>query len=187
LITTLDEYFTAIDKIIEKWKLEKIKMIGDSYMCAGGLPRLNKSNPIQAVLAGLEIQRFIKDKNEQYKANNKVPWEMRIGIHTGDIIAGILGGSKYSYDIWGDTVNIASRMESEGEVGKVNISGVTYEDIKNYFLCIPRNKIKTKNIGELDMYFVEKIKPEYSEDDTGLEPNGKFLKIIDRLFHSKEI
>jgi class 3 adenylate cyclase len=187
LMEKLGIYFSTFEKITKKWEVEKIKTIGDSFMGAGGLPRLNKSNPIQTVLAGLEIQQFIKDKNEEYSFSKENRWEVRIGIHTGGVIAGIVGRSKYSYDIWGDTVNVASRMESAGEAGKVNISGTTYEHVKRYIECFPRGKIKIKNMGEVHMYFVERIKPEFSDDEAGLKPNGEFKKIIETLSESKEI
>ena len=101
----------------------------------------------------MEIQQFIQEHLEQRKKENKEPFEIRIGIHTGPVVAGIVGVKKFAYDIWGDTVNIASRMESSGEAGKVNISGSTYELVKNKFNCIFRGKIPAKNKGEIDMYF----------------------------------
>lgn len=181
LINKLSMYFSEFDKIVERWEVEKIKTIGDAYMCVGGLHRLNQSNPIQTVLAGLEIQEFIKYNNARYKANNDHQWELRIGIHTGDVIAGVVGKSKYSYDIWGDTVNIASRLETKGEAGKVNISDATYKDVKEYFDCIPRGEIETKHTGMIDMFFVERIKPEYSEDESGHIPNKRLKDIIEEL------
>jgi class 3 adenylate cyclase len=182
LIKKLSMYFSEFDKIVEKWEVEKIKTIGDAYMCVGGLHRLNQSNPIQTILAGLEIQEFIKYNNTRNKANNEHLWELRIGIHTGDVIAGVVGKSKYSYDIWGDTVNIASRLESKGETGKVNISEATYNEVKEFFECIHRGKIETKHTGTIDMFFVERIKPEYSDD--GRIPNKRFKDIIEDLSKS---
>lgn len=174
LVDALDRYFIKFDEIIMKYGLEKIKTIGDSYMCAGGVPIRNRSNPIDIVLAALEIQRYMKQMQEESIAKGEKPWELRIGIHTGEIIAGVIGIKRFAYDIWGDTVNVASRMEMQGEVGKVNISGATYELIKDYFECTYRGKVPAKNKGEIDMYFVEKIRPELSENGDGIIPNDTF-------------
>jgi class 3 adenylate cyclase len=163
------------DEIIENYNIEKIKTVGDSYMCAGGVQVQDKNNPINTVLAGLEMQRFIFDSNVSKKLNNELPWNIRVGINTGEVIAGVVGKKKFTYDIWGDSVNVASRMESGGEVGKVNISGSTYELVKEFFVCTYRGKISAKNKGNIDMYFVEKIKPEYSVNGEGLFPNDDFI------------
>ena len=124
-------------------------------MCAGGLPVANKSHADDVVSAALEIQKFMHEHLQQRKNEGKEPFEIRIGVHTGPVVAGIVGVKKFAYDIWGDTVNIASRMESSGEAGKVNISGSTYELVKDKFKCEHRGKILAKNKGEIDMYFVE--------------------------------
>ncbi len=158
VIKELDYCFLAFDEIIEKYNLEKIKTIGDAYMCAGGLPLPNTTNPIDAVRAGLEIQAFMQGFIEQKKAQGKESWEIRLGIHTGEVIAGVVGKKKFAYDIWGDAVNVASRMESSGEVGKVNISESTYELVKDYFECEYRGKVYAKNKGDIDMYFVKNEK-----------------------------
>ena len=126
-------------------------------MCAGGLPVVNETNAIDIVNAALEIQYFIRLHVEERKKDQKEPFEIRIGIHTGPVVAGIVGVKKFAYDIWGDTVNIASRMETKGEVGKVNISNATYELIKGKYLCTHRGKIEVKNKGMIDMYFVDRI------------------------------
>ena len=118
--------------------MEKIKTIGDGYMAAGGLPVENKTNPVDTIMAALEIQRFMKTEKERRIREKKVFFELRIGINTGPVVAGIVGIKKFAYDIWGDTVNIAARMESSGEAGKVNISGATYELVKDKFKCIYR-------------------------------------------------
>jgi class 3 adenylate cyclase len=157
LVTELSICFEAFDKLMEKYNVEKIKTIGDSYMCAGGIPVPNTTNPVDVVKCGLEIQQFMETYKEERIKKNEPYFELRIGIHTGPIVAGIVGLKKFSYDIWGDTVNIASRMESSGEVGKVNISGTTYELVKDIFVCTYRGKVQAKNKGEIDMYFVEKI------------------------------
>ena len=154
LIAELNSYFNEFDDIIGKHNLEKIKTIGDAYMCAGGIPSANTTHAIDAVEAGLAIQKYIARKNEKRKADGLGPWELRVGIHTGPIVAGVVGSKKYAYDIWGDTVNIASRMESSGEVGKVNVSEATYLLVKDIFECEYRGKISVKGAGEKNMYFV---------------------------------
>ncbi len=178
LIKELSNFFDAFDEITGKRYIEKIKTIGDSYMCAGGLPLSNKSNPIDVVLAGLEIQDFVTKHRQHYIDNGKPAWDLRLGIHSGEVIAGVIGRKKIAYDIWGDTVNTASRMETAGEIGRVNISGVTYQYIKDYFDCTYRGKIEVKYKGELEMYYVNRIFTEFAEDDKGLIPNEKFRKII---------
>lgn len=180
LVAQLDGYFTIYDNIIEKYDIEKIKTIGDAYMCAGGIPIRNKSNPIDVVLAGLEIQRAMKELKE----NGKEPWDLRLGIHTGEVIAGVIGTKRFAYDIWGDSVNVASRMEASAEVGKVNISGVTYALVKEFFDCEHRGKIKAKNKGEVDMYYVHAIKKELSVNGEGIKPNELFYKYVDLHLYS---
>jgi adenylate cyclase len=157
LVAEIDACFKAFDNIITKYNIEKIKTIGDAYMCAGGLPVSNTTHAVDVVNAAKEIQQFMQKHLQQRKNVNKEPFEIRIGIHTGPVVAGIVGVKKFAYDIWGDTVNIASRMESSGEAGKVNISGSTYELVKENYNCIYRGKIQAKNKGEIDMYFVETI------------------------------
>ncbi len=177
LIHELSSYFEMFDKITSWHFVEKIKTIGDSYMCAGGLPLKNKSNPIDIVLAGLEILSFIKKTNLKKTLAGEPCWDIRIGIHTGEVIAGVIGHTKMAYDIWGDTVNLASRMETSGAAGKINISGATYEHIKHYFKCTYRGRIILKNKNAIDMYFVEGLLPKYSEASEGIFPNAKFLSI----------
>jgi len=155
LVTILHSCFTAFDRIIQKHNLEKIKTIGDSYFCAGGLPVPNITHAVDMVNAALEIQAFMKDHAEQMKKAGKDVFDIRIGIHTGPLVAGIVGIRKFAYDIWGDTVNTASRMESTAEVGMINISGATYQLVKEDFICTYRGKIAAKDKGEIDMYFVD--------------------------------
>jgi len=156
IVSELNACFIGFDDIIEKYKLEKIKTIGDSYMCAGGIPsRHDDMHHINIIKASLEIQEFIRLRNERRREAGQPPWDIRIGINIGPIVAGVVGKKKYAYDIWGGTVNVASRMESNGEAGKVNISAATYEMIKHKYACTYRGKIFAKNIGEIDMYYVD--------------------------------
>ncbi|HTB33177.1 MAG TPA: adenylate/guanylate cyclase domain-containing protein, partial [Bacteroidia bacterium] len=154
LVTELHYLFQAFDNIIHKNNVEKIKTIGDSYMAAGGLPVANKTHAGDVVNAALEIVQFMELHKQKRMKEGKEVFEVRIGINSGHVVAGIVGVKKFAYDIWGDTVNLASRMESSGEAGKVNISGSTYELVKDDFTCIYRGKIQAKNKGEVDMYFV---------------------------------
>jgi class 3 adenylate cyclase/tetratricopeptide (TPR) repeat protein len=159
VVTELNECFIAFDEIIGKYGLEKIKTIGDAYMCAGGIPTPNYEHPVKMVQAGLEIREYIRKRNDVRISVGLPPWELRIGIHVGPIVAGVVGRKKYAYDIWGSTVNIASRMESNGEAGNVNVSASVYNYIKDQYQCTYRGKIYAKNIGEIDMYFVENELP----------------------------
>lgn len=160
LVEELNECFVAFDNIAEKYGLEKIKTIGDSYMCASNLPSDLPDHYYKIIKGGMEMQHFIETWNVDRLKTGKEPWQIRIGVHAGPVVAGVVGKKKYAYDIWGSTVNIASRMESSGTPGKVNISAFTYEKIKDRFDCVHRGKINAKNIGELEMYYVEAEKHE---------------------------
>ena len=154
LVNELSSFFVAFDSITSQFNLEKIKTIGDAYMCAGGIPTPNDSHALDAVRAGLEMQKFMTTQNAKRVAEGKTPWELRIGVHTGPVVAGVVGKKKYAYDIWGSTVNIASRMESNGQAGRVNVSASTFELVKESYNCEHRGKISAKNVGEIDMYYI---------------------------------
>jgi len=173
LIDELDKFFFYFDSVVERLGIEKIKTIGDAYMCAGGIPEKNRTNPVEVILAALEIQDYMSKLKESSEIEGMKFWDIRIGIHTGTVVAGVVGHKKLSYDIWGDTVNTASRMESSGDAGKINISGTTYEFVKDFFVCEHRGRMPVKYKGELDMYFVNGIVPEL-RDENG-KPNKKFI------------
>ena len=158
LVGEINVCFEAFDAIMEKHGIEKIKTIGDAYMAAGGLPVPTIDSVKNTILAALEMQTFITNRKAEMDAQNKPAFEMRVGIHTGPVVAGIVGVKKFQYDIWGDTVNTAARIESAGEVGKVNISQTTFELLKtdSDFSFISRGKIQAKGKGEIEMYFVSK-------------------------------
>lgn len=156
LVKEIDFVFKKFDEIITTYNIEKIKTIGDAYMAAAGLPIENKTHAVDMVNAALEILETIEEIKLDRKNKGLPFFEIRIGIHTGPVVAGIVGTKKFAYDIWGDAVNVASRMESSGEAGKINISGNTYNLVKDRFNCIYRGKVTAKNKGEIDMYFVEK-------------------------------
>jgi class 3 adenylate cyclase len=170
LIDELDQFFFHFDSVVDKYNIEKIKTIGDAYMAAGGIPHKNSTNPVEVVLAALEMQAYM----QQLKSSRAEIWDLRIGIHTGPVIAGVVGHKKMSYDIWGDTVNTASRMESSGTPGKINISGNTYGMVKEYFICEYRGKLPVKYKGNIDMYYVIGLRPELSVDLKGI-PNKRFF------------
>ena len=155
LVKEINAYFSVFDGIIQKYGLEKIKTIGDAYVAAGGLPEKNSATVQNVVEAAIAMQKEIGKLKQERVSSNKPYFELRIGIHTGPVVAGVVGIKKFQYDIWGDTVNLAARMEQSGVPGKINISQHTYELVKEQFNCVHRGKIEAKNKGEIDMYFVE--------------------------------
>jgi len=179
LIDELDKFFFHFDTVVEKYGIEKIKTIGDAYMCAGGIPEKNRTNPVEVILAALEMQVYMNQLKKSSELEGMKYWDIRVGIHTGTVVAGVVGHKKLSYDIWGDTVNTASRMESSGEAGKINISGTTYEFVKEFFVCEYRGKMPVKYKGELEMYFVNGIVPDLRNEE-GL-PNRRFIVKMQKI------
>ncbi|HEX2920726.1 MAG TPA: adenylate/guanylate cyclase domain-containing protein [Bacteroidales bacterium] len=173
LIDELDKFFFHFDSVVEKFGIEKIKTIGDAYMCAGGIPEKNRTNPVEVILAALEMKAYMTKLKAASELQGMKYWDIRIGIHTGTVVAGVVGQKKLSYDIWGDTVNTASRMESSGEAGKINISGTTYEFVREFFTCEFRGRMPVKYKGELEMYFVTGIVPGLCDEEG--RPNKLFF------------
>ena len=182
LVEELNQCFTAFDEIMQRYGLEKIKTIGDAYMAAAGIPTTSASHAVDAVLAGLAIQQYMRAYMQGRSGKGKPQWELRLGIHSGPLVAGVIGRKKFAYDIWGDTVNTAARMESSGEVNRVNISAATYALVKDYFECTHRGEVEAKGKGKLDMYFVEGLKAHYAEAASGPSatqvPNALFWRTV---------
>jgi adenylate cyclase len=177
LVDYLNRYFTAFDRIILRYELEKMKTIGDSYMFVSGMPERAPSHPVDALLASLEMLEFVRAANEIPAA-----WKIRIGAHSGPLIAGVVGVHKFAFDVWGDTVNFSSRMESGGAPNRINISRATYTRVKDFFQCEPRGKLTTRDGRETEMYFVDGILPELLGD--GRVPEA-FLKRY-RMYFGRE-
>ena len=175
IVDELNHCFGYFDDIVKKYSIEKIKTMGDAYMCVGGVPIANTTNALDVVLAAIEMNQFIADYQDERKRKGQPFFEIRIGIHTGSLIAGVVGKSKFAYDVWGDTVNVASRLEKAGEAGRINISEETFQKVKDYFDCSFRGKIAIKNKEDINMYFIDAIREEYRQNDLTEIPNGKLL------------
>jgi class 3 adenylate cyclase len=169
LVGLLHDYFTAFDQIVARYRLEKMKTIGDSYMCISGLPMRNPAHPVDMVMAAFEMLHAVR---ERARPDRLAQWKVRIGIHTGPVIAGVVGINKFAFDIWGDTVNYSSRMESSGEANRINLSDRTYSRVKDFFACEHRGKVLTKEKRELDMYFANGILPALLIDSDEIPPPG---------------
>lgn len=179
LVRELDSCFRCFDDIVARHGIEKLKTIGDSYMFAAGIPTASPTHAVDCILVALEMQAYIETEKQLRMDAGRHFWTMRMGIHTGSIMGGVIGNKKFAYDIWGDTVNTASRMESSGLPGKVNVSQATHEIAREFFEFEPRGKIATKRKGELEMFIVLRIRPELS-DENG-KPNGDFRNLYQEL------
>ena len=184
LVSKLDVIFRKFDTISSVNNLEKIKTIGDAYMVAGGIPEKNSTHPIDSCIAALQIQDYMNTLKYEAIANGKDYWELRVGINSGPVTAGIIGKLKIAYDVWGATVNQAQRMEMLGEPGKVNISESTFNFIEPYFECEYKGRAQTKSKAMIDMYVVHAIKAELSLNGEGLKPNDRFYQIVQLHFFS---
>ena len=178
LVSELDSIFKEFDNVVAEYKLEKIKTIGDSYMIAGGIPIPDNQSPLKIGLVALKLKKIMVDKQRAMQEVGKNYWQMRIGIHTGPLIAGIIGQTKFSYDVWGDTVNTASRMESAGIENEINISLENYNFCKDYFEFEYRGSMNIKGKGAKEMYLLKRLKPEYSSDHNGYEANYKLKQML---------
>lgn len=171
IIDQLDEVLIEFDRILKKYKIHKIKTIGDTYMAAGGIPVKNITNPIDVVMAALEMNQYL---DHLQSGEGKRYWNMSLGIHTGPVTANVSGKRRITYDIKGDTVNIAHRMQGIGDSGKILISVMTYELIKEFFVCEYYGKMPVKYKDDLEMFVVNGIRPEFSAEGKGIVPNGLF-------------
>jgi class 3 adenylate cyclase/CheY-like chemotaxis protein len=154
IVGFLNEYFTAFDRIVSRYGLEKMKTIGDSYMFVSGMPDRRPSHPVDAVLAALEMVEAVRT---MARPEEGIEWQMRVGLHTGPVIAGVVGIHKFAFDVWGDSVNFSSRMESSGAPNRVNLSERTYSRVKDFVRCTPRGRVVTKDGREADMFFAEGV------------------------------
>jgi len=181
LIDGLEEYFRRFDALTVQCNMEKLKTIGDAYVAAGGVPTANATHPLDAALLAMAIRTCVADAAREWEGTSMPSFAIRIGLHTGPLVAGVIGEQRFTYDLWGDTVNTASRMESGGEAGRINISATTFQLLEPYFECTPRGSIAVKNRTAVEMYFLERLRPEYSADPAGLTPNERFQQAREQL------
>jgi class 3 adenylate cyclase len=177
LLSELDGCFSQFDDVIAHHGLEKLKTIGDAYMCCGGLPEPNYTHAIDACLAALEFQNFMRQMREIKAQLGYDFWELRVGLNTGPVMAGVVGKNKFAYDIWGDTVNTASRMESAGAPGRVNISRSTYDQVKYFFKVERRGLVEAKGKGRMEMFFLKGLRSFVSRNGDGQTPNDEFYRL----------
>jgi class 3 adenylate cyclase len=167
LVSELHHYFSLFDQLSAQHGLEKIKTIGDAYMCAAGLPEPSPTHALRALLMAFGMLDAVERSNAERRAKGLQEWPIRIGLHSGPVVAGVVGTRKFAYDIWGDTVNLASRMEANSEAGRINISGPVYAQVMEWIEAVPRGPIKVKGKGEVQMYFAVRLKKEHSADARG--------------------
>jgi class 3 adenylate cyclase/CheY-like chemotaxis protein len=181
LIADLDRYFLRFDQLLAECGMEKLKTIGDAYMAASGVPEPQGSHALDAAMFALGIREAVAAIGREQQAAGLPMFPIRIGLHTGPLVAGVIGEQRFLYDLWGDTVNTASRMESKGEPGRINISAATHAIIATWFECTPRGRIEVKGKGEVEMFFLERLKPEYSGNDAGTVGNEAFRAVRESL------
>ena len=181
LIGLLDQYFSAFDEIVVRHGLEKLKTIGDAYMAVAGVPTANRRHAVDTCLASLEIQAVMARMKAQREKMRLPALELRIGVHTGPVMSGVVGRRKFTFDIWGDAVNTAALMEANGAPGRINISETVAGKVKTLFELEPRGPVETKHNRKPEMFFLDRLKREYSRDADGRMPNEKFVAECDRL------
>ncbi len=179
LLKQLEEYFNKFDEIIDRYELEKIKTIGDAYMALGGVTETNKKPAVRACLAALEMRNYMKNRKQLAKATGTDFWEIRIGLHSGPLVAGIIGNKKMSFDVWGDTVNIAARAEQHSSPDGITITDRIAGHVIPYFDLKHRGEIEVKYGGQVDMFYLDQLKPKYSLFNEGNLPNSKLRKNCD--------
>ncbi len=177
IVTELDRFFRAFDRITDKYGTEKIKTIGDAYMCASGVPEPSPTHALDAVLMALEMLTVVDDINALREREGHPAWPIRIGLNSGPLIAGVVGEKKFAYDVWGDTVNLASRMESGGAAGRANVTASVMRHVEPYILCEARGRVALKSKGEVECWFVDRLRPEYSADANGRLANDRLMDI----------
>lgn len=176
LIDDLDDYFRRFDTLAARFGMEKLKTIGDAYMAAGGVPRPNATHAVDGALFALALRRCAADVARERGDRGLPSFGIRIGLHTGPLVAGVIGTQRFTYDVWGDTVNTASRMETTGEAGRINVSDTTRRLVEPWFVCEPRGRIEVKNRAPVEMFFLERLRPEFSADAEGTAGNERFAE-----------
>ena len=181
IVTELDRFFRAFDRITDKYGTEKIKTIGDAYMCASGVPEPSPTHALDAVLMALEMLSVVDSINAQRISEGDPAWPIRIGLNSGPLIAGVVGEKKFAYDVWGDTVNLASRMESNGAPGRVNVTGNVMRHVEAYVISEARGKVNIKGKGEVESWFIDRLRPEFSADERGRTANTELMDLRQRI------
>jgi len=174
LVDELDQFYFFFDNVVKHYNIKKVKSIGDTYMCAGGIPKKNRTNPIEVIMAALEIQSYMAGREAEALQNNEHIWSLSLGIHTGSVTASISGKKKISYELKGDSANIVSRIEAASRPGIVTISAMTYEFVREFFECEYIGSLPVKYIGDIAMYEVKGLKDIYTDDPAKMTPNAAF-------------
>ena len=181
IVTELDRFFRAFDRITDKYGTEKIKTIGDAYMCASGVPEPSPTHALDAVLMALEMLSVVDSINAQRISEGDPAWPIRIGLTSGPLLAGVVGETKFASDVWGDTVNLASRMESNGAPGRVNVTGNVMRHVEAYVISEARGKVNIKGKGEVESWFIDRLRPEFSADERGRTANTELMDLRQRI------
>lgn len=176
LVGHLSQFFTRFDEIAEANQLETLKTIGETYISAGGLIYANRTHAMKACIAALQMQLFVRNTNRQREKLRLPPWVLRVGVNTGSLVAGVIGTRRLTYDVWGNAVNVAQRIQEACDPGRVNVSASTLHQLGSLFESQTRGAVQVKHLGPIDMYFLGRIRPQFSADDDGVVPNGEFWR-----------